>query len=88
MLIGFCFAFVVGIPSQHGLEIIAVAVHVISCDRLVDFGIENTRPVWFPEVEGASGFGTPAALAAPMLYSMGHPKMDSWPRTLRNSLAP
>eukprot|EP00439_Symbiodinium_sp_Y106_P046065 s2220_g5.t2 len=39
-------------------------------------------------VEGASGFGTPAALAAPMLYSMGHPKMDSWPRTLRNSLAP
>ncbi|CAE7945798.1 unnamed protein product [Symbiodinium necroappetens] len=27
-------------------------------------------------VEGASGFGTPAALAAPMLYSMGHPKME------------
>ena len=28
-------------------------------------------------VEGASGFGTPAALAAPMLYSMGHPKLES-----------
>lgn len=28
-------------------------------------------------VEGASGFGTPAALAAPMLYSMGHSKLDS-----------
>lgn len=27
-------------------------------------------------VEGASGFGTPAALAAPMLHSMGHPKME------------
>mmetsp|Transcript_61253 Transcript_61253/g.145828 ORF Transcript_61253/g.145828 Transcript_61253/m.145828 type:complete len:788 (-) Transcript_61253:160-2523(-) len=27
-------------------------------------------------VEGASGFGTPAALAAPMLYSMGHPKQE------------
>ncbi|CAK0832250.1 unnamed protein product, partial [Prorocentrum cordatum] len=28
-------------------------------------------------VEGASGFGTPAALAAPMLYSMGHQKLDA-----------
>jgi len=27
-------------------------------------------------VEGASGFGTPAALAAPMLYSMGHEKLE------------
>lgn len=27
-------------------------------------------------VEGASGFGTPAALAAPMLHSMGHPKLE------------
>lgn len=35
-------------------------------------------------VEGASGFGTPAALAAPMLYSMGHPKLESvatWSQT-------
>lgn len=28
-------------------------------------------------VEGASGFGTPAALSAPMLVSMGHPAMES-----------
>jgi L-lactate permease len=28
-------------------------------------------------VEGASGFGTPAALGAPMLYSMGHGKLDA-----------
>lgn len=28
-------------------------------------------------VEGASGFGTPAALAAPMLVSMGHPGVES-----------
>ena len=28
-------------------------------------------------VEGASGFGTPAALGAPMLVSVGHPAMES-----------
>lgn len=28
-------------------------------------------------VEGASGFGTPAALGAPMLVSVGHPPMES-----------
>jgi len=28
-------------------------------------------------VEGASGFGTPAAIAAPVLYSMGHEKLDA-----------
>ncbi|CAK0854469.1 unnamed protein product [Prorocentrum cordatum] len=28
-------------------------------------------------VEGASGFGTPAALAAPILYSMGHGKLEA-----------
>ena len=28
-------------------------------------------------VEGASGFGTPAALGAPMLVSLGHPKFES-----------
>jgi len=28
-------------------------------------------------IEGASGFGTPAALAAPMLMSMGHPKLET-----------
>jgi len=28
-------------------------------------------------VEGASGFGTPACLAVPILYSMGHPKLES-----------
>lgn len=28
-------------------------------------------------VEGASGFGTPVALGAPMLISLGHPKLES-----------
>ena len=28
-------------------------------------------------VEGASGFGTPVALGAPMLISLGHPKFES-----------
>jgi lactate permease len=28
-------------------------------------------------VEGASGFGTPVALGAPMLISTGHPKFES-----------
>jgi L-lactate permease len=28
-------------------------------------------------VEGASGFGTPTALGAPMLVSMGHPAFES-----------
>ena len=28
-------------------------------------------------VEGASGFGTPAALGAPMLVNVGHPPMES-----------
>jgi len=28
-------------------------------------------------IEGASGFGTPAALASPMLMSMGHPKLET-----------
>ena len=27
-------------------------------------------------VEGASGFGTPVALGAPMLISLGHPKFE------------
>lgn len=28
-------------------------------------------------MEGASGFGTPVALAAPMLVSLGHPPVES-----------
>lgn len=28
-------------------------------------------------IEGASGFGTPVALAAPMLVSLGHPPVES-----------
>jgi lactate permease len=28
-------------------------------------------------IEGASGFGTPVALAAPMLVSLGHPAVES-----------
>lgn len=28
-------------------------------------------------IEGASGFGTPAALASPMLMGMGHPKLET-----------
>jgi L-lactate permease len=28
-------------------------------------------------IEGASGFGTPAALASPILLSMGHPKLET-----------
>jgi lactate permease len=28
-------------------------------------------------IEGASGFGTPVALGAPMLVSTGHSKLDS-----------